>query len=517
MQNPKKIVSSNPTPEVRRQSLTIEGVGFYPDENVWRIPTAQGPAVFDFMSLPGVSKDLRELCKEAFTALLLSNAPERLTRLLSRLRVLFRYLVATDTARIIGELTAHDIQNYGSSLPKNQQYGLQKVKEVLVAWAKTGVGGLSRDLLLFLPGLETVCHETGAAVRTMDPRKGPLTDVEYESVVAAVHQSFASGTMSLADYTLMILGITLGARAMQLAMIKTKDLSITQRADGSKIYILQVTRLKQGKNIRPRMLFRSRQLSAAVGALVEQQVVASVAWAEPNGILSTEAPLFPSTSSAPQERRVVLPNLRGHCDGKSMSERICRTLKKLNVSSSRTGNPINLFQTRLRRTFGSRAAAEGLPASVIADLMDHSWVDSSLVYIETRPEIIERIDKGLALKIAPLAQAFAGTLVERHVQPSTGSLSKIIYFSEPDALEATGGCGKFDFCGLAAPLACYTCSYFNPWIDDIHERLLETLIAEREELLQKADQRIAAVNDRTIFAVADVVNRCRGAMQKGAR
>jgi hypothetical protein len=292
-------------------------------------------------------------------------------------------------------------------------------------------------------------------------------------------------------------------------MIKVKDLSVTQRADGSQVFILQVTRLKQGKNIRPRTLFRPRQLVPAVGALIEQQAAAARAWAIECGIPAEEAPLFPSTASAPKERRVVLPTLRGHRDAKRMSEKIAQILEKLGIHSHRTDGPMRLFQTRLRRTLGSRAAAEGHSAPVIADLMDHSWLDSSLVYIETRPDMIERIDKALALQIAPLAQAFAGTLVERPLRNSAAPIGKIVHIATQASIEQAGKCGKFDFCGLAAPLACYTCAYFNPWQDNIHETLLESLIAERDELLRDADARIASVNDRTILAVADVVNRCK--------
>ncbi|MFS8980195.1 hypothetical protein PO002_38055 [Cupriavidus necator] len=92
----------------------------------------------------------------------------------------------------------------------------------------------------------------------------------------------------------------------------------------------------------------------------------------------------------------------------------------------------------------------------------------------------------------------------------------MIHIDTPERLEAVGGCGKFDFCGLAAPLACYTCSYFHPWLDNIHETLLERLLAERKELLALSDLRIASVNDRTIVAVAEVVTRCREAAREGA-
>lgn len=513
MQNARTVPNSL-TDEINRQSSTIEGFDFNPAANVWRIATARGTEVFNFDKLPAVSQGLRELFKEVFAALLLSNAPERLARQLSRLRGLLRFLSSADSSRSIDELTAADIQNYSAYLPKPQQYYLRKVKEILMAWAATGVAGLSRDLLLLLPELETTNHDIGSAVRTMDPATGPLTDIEYEAVVAAVRHAYASGSMPLSDYALVILAITLGARSLQLAMIKVKDLSVTQRADGSQVFILQITRLKQGKNIRARTLFRPRQLTPAVGILIEQQAAAARAWAIKSGIPAEEAPLFPSTSSAPQERRIVLPALRGHSNANRMSTKISWILEKLGVWSHRIDGPMRLFQTRLRRTLGARAAAEGHPARVIADLMDHSWIDSSLVYIETRPDMIERIDKALALQIAPLAQAFAGTLVERPLPDSAASAGKFVYIATQETFEQAGKCGKFDFCGLAAPLACYTCTYFNPWLDDIHETLLESLIAERDELLRTADARIASVNDRTILAVADVVNRCKIAAGK---
>ena len=123
-----RAVPNSSTDEVNRRSRTIEGFDFDPSENIWRIATAQGTEVFNFDKLPGVTADLRELCKEAFAALLLSNAPERLMKQLSRLRGLLRFLNSADPARSIDELTAADIQNYGAYLPKHQQYYLRKVR-----------------------------------------------------------------------------------------------------------------------------------------------------------------------------------------------------------------------------------------------------------------------------------------------------------------------------------------------------------------------------------------------------
>ncbi|WP_124671731.1 site-specific integrase [Burkholderia cepacia] len=494
-------------------AYTIDGFEFNPSDTRWRIGTADGTAPFNFENLPAVSAALRENIKGAFAALLLANAPERLSRNLIRVRSLLKFISKSDPNRVVDELTAADILNYSASLPAHQQYMLGPLQAILISWAKTGFEGLAADLVALLPTLKTKKHEVGAAVRTMDPNEGPLTDVEYESVLAAIHREYSTGKMSITSYALLNLAISLGCRPLQLAMIKTKDLSITHRANGTKLYILQVTRLKQGKNIRPRTLFKARKLTQALGLLLEKQNEISNLWAKQNNMDASEAPMFPSTSKRLRKSRTVRLGLDGHLNSSTMGGKVSRLLSRLNIASFRTGQNLELFQTRIRRTFGTRLGAEGLPVTVIAELMDHSWVDSSLVYVETRPEMIERIDKALALKIAPLAQAFSGTLSSR-TETDRNQYSRVIHIDTQRHLESVGGCGKFEFCGLAAPLACYTCLYFNPWRDDIHEVLLERLLAERDELLAVSDHRIASINDRTIMAVAEVVNQCRDFSQE---
>lgn len=487
-----------------RLSRTIDGFEYNPTDDVWTIPSPAGATSFNFINFEGASERLRQGIKEASAAMLLSIAPERVMKVVSAIRVLIRFLVAACPSRIIDEIGVSDVLAFAESLSKRQRYLLRRLKEHLLIWSESGAYGLSDELRKFLPKMETESHVVGAAVRTMDPNTGPLTDMEYESVVSAIRQAYATGSLNLADYTLLVLALSLAARPLQLAMLKTKDFSELKRSDGSSVFILQVTRLKQGTGVRPRTLFRARELAPAVGMLVKDQCAVVHRWAKEQGILPDEAPIFPTLDSKHRQAEAAVLGLERHMSGKNLCEKLTRLLNKLSVQSHRTGQAINLFQTRLRRTLGTRAAAEGLRAEVIADLMDHSWIDSSLVYIETRPAIIERIDKALALQMAPLAQAFAGTLAKRPEKMA----GKVVHYATSTALDTVGGCGKYAFCGLAAPLACYTCSYFNPWLDAPHEALLERLLSEREELLQMSDLRMAAVNDRTILAVAEVVSQC---------
>lgn len=107
-----------------------------------------------------------------------------------------------------------------------------------------GTAGLDADLRSALPRPVTQTHEVGNAVRTMDVDSGPLTNIEYKSFTTAMRRKFGTG------HIVLTLAMTLGIRSLQFAAMKYKDFCATQRQDGSSIFILQVTRLKQDKGNR---------------------------------------------------------------------------------------------------------------------------------------------------------------------------------------------------------------------------------------------------------------------------
>lgn len=57
-------------------------------------------------------------------------------------------------------------------------------------------------------------------------------------------------------------------------------------------------------------------------------------------------------------------------------------------------------------------AAEGYGERVIAENLGHSDTQNVLVYTAAIPTIIERIDKALAMRLAPLVRAFRGEVIE---------------------------------------------------------------------------------------------------------
>jgi hypothetical protein len=51
-------------------------------------------------------------------------------------------------------------------------------------------------------------------------------------------------------------------------------------------------------------------------------------------------------------------------------------------------------------------------------------------------------------------------------------------------------------------------------LDGPHEAVLSYLLEKREQLLVTTDKRMAAINDRTILAVAEVIQLCRDAAEE---
>jgi hypothetical protein len=159
---------------------------------------------------------------------------------------------------------------------------------------------------------------------------------------------------------------------------------------------------------------------------------------------------------------------------------------------------------------------EGHGELIIAELLDHTDTQNVGVYIEARPEIVERIDRAMAGYLAPMAQAFAGVVIDDESQATRvgDPSSRVCDPRFAPTMKPMGSCGKHGFCGFLAPIACYTCVNFQPWLEGPHEAVLDHLIGERERLAAQSDLRIASINDRTILAVAEVVKLCE-AQRKG--
>jgi len=456
----------------------------------------------DFTQFGFLSLELQSSLKATMVWFAENRSASHLINMHGRILQFVRHMAATnrsDGARI----TSAAVLNYRSSLAETTAYYLGVVKVLLEKWHKLGYPGIDKDAIALFKEIRIKGNRKGAAVQTRDPVKGPFTNIELEAIQAAVNEAYAAGDLSEAMYLLSWVFMALGQRPAQYAALKVCDVTSITVADGTVAFLLNVPRAKQ-RNAGIRSAFKARVLVPQIGKpLLDYAQRVSLKYvgvlADPN-----TAPLFPQTLPTNKEGTFAY-----HQSGSSLGRSLAISLEALSVLSERTGEAMNINPIRFRRTFGTRAAQQGHGELVIAELLDHSDTQNVGVYVAAIPEIAARINKAIAMQLAPLAQAFQGVLIESEAQAirSTDPSSRVVDL-RIDKHAPLGSCGQFSFCGFNAPVACYTCKNFQPWLDGPHGVILDKLLERRDRLLNATGPTIASINDRTILAVTEVIQLC---------
>ncbi|BCS42441.1 MULTISPECIES: site-specific integrase [Pseudomonas syringae group genomosp. 2] len=388
------------------------------------------------------------------------------------------------------------------------EWELSSMRAFIRTWVSLGYPGASADTLKMMEGWRIKGNEKGYAVQSMCPENGPLTDIEMEAIVSGVLDCYAEGRIDLRQTCFaMILAMT-GRRPAQIAALKIKDLiHVEQR------YFINFPRGKQ-KHVGWRQSFSKFEVVEDLWMLLQEQlahvksVISNLCGGSVQQNLVPELPLFPAIKHYDMNKDLGV-QLAGdflHARVSEIGYSMSSVKEVIAVISHRTGAYTNINPYRFRYTLGTNLAREGRGEYIIAQALDHSDIQNAGVYVRNIPEIVERIDKAVALQLAPLAQAFQGVLVVDETKARRGGdrSSRIC-----SAGGNVGSCGSYGFCGALAPLACYTCSHFQPWLDGPHEAVLDQLILERDGVYEDTgDLKTASVNDRLILAVSDVVTRC---------
>lgn len=418
--------------------------------------------------------------------------------------------MAAAMGRPVSVIDAPLLANVRGMLTSDTEWKLGVLSAFIKKWHSLGVPGVTDDAARFLKSIRLKGSRKGTAVLTMDPLLGPLTDVERSAVQTALNEAFAAGRVAIDDYLLAWLCLLLGQRNIQFAMLKVCDISEVVKSDGTPEFVLRVPRVKQASAVARREQFKERLITPSIGKLLKSYGdIVSERFRHENEFTDapSQAPLFPQKGMTRTDR----PDFHYHSTPNDIGRRISSLFAALQVYSERTGESIKVTSKRLRHTLATTAAREGHGELIIAELLDHSDTQNVGVYVKATPEIVERIDRAVALRMAPLAQAFAGTVIHNESEAIRGDdpTSRIVDPRFDEEMMPMGNCGRPGSCSFLAPISCYTCKSFQAWVEGPHEAVLMYLLAERERLMTEADARIATVNDRTILAVAEVVRQVR--------
>jgi len=398
--------------------------------------------------------------------------------------------------------------SYRALLGKRGEPGLAALRIFIRKWSALGYEGIPADAVRLLGKWTLSGGERGIPIRSMCPETGPLTDIEMDAVITAATDAYGDGDLSLYDTAIMMTVIATGRRPIQITALKIGDL-----LESSGKYFLNVPRAKQRTDGGWRRTFKQVPLVEDLWLLLKRQ--ASAVYQEFSRRLDVsleqmrQLPLFPNYAAFDESEDISTQLKRDvlHLRVDALNAILVRVGLMLNVVSERTGEPIRMNAYRFRYTLGTNLGREGKGEYVIAEALDHADTQHTGVYVKNLPEIVERIDKAVAYQLAPIAQAFQGIIIRsEHEATRSGDPTSRI----SNGAENLGNCGSFGFCSALAPVACYTCRLFQPWLDGPHEGVLDHLQQERDRVLDlTGDRKIASVNDRLILAVADLVLRCR--------
>lgn len=481
--------------QLRSRARSRQGVEFDPRQGEWNFRSGVDQLQIDFSLLHGAREPLSGSIRLLLLWYVENKSASLANNIFQRILHFLRWYQKA-AGEGAGEVGAADVLSYRASLEERQQWYLATLAGALRKLDALGYAGVSKEATDLLRQLKLRGNRKGEAVRIACPISGPLTDIEFTGVVTALTAANEGNRFTREQFLLGWLCIGLGLRTIQIASLKVCDLVPGQNGSPS---ILRVPRAKQRSQLQ-RSEFKERPLVAAFAAEFSDHV-RDICQRLGRDDCPDGAPMFPNISEI-----AWAPGFEWHATTKEIYRRARAGLESLGVHSERTGLPLRLNPARFRRTLGSRAAAEGRGELVIAEMLDHSDLQNVAVYAEARPDIVDRLNETMASTLAPLARAFVGEIDEGQT-PAEAPGGRI---ADPrfGSRKPLGSCGSSGSCRLLAPTGCYTCPSFRAWKDGPHRAVLDSLLGERAHLERATDERVAAINDRTILAVSEVLLLC---------
>ena len=490
-----------------REIRTKAGLRINAADDIWAIRDSARSVRIDHTVYPA-TKRLSRSAKRVFEWEVENHTAGTVLRSYRSLLDLLRHETA-HLGQPVDTITGESILRYRASLTPETESPLKLIHSLLRRWHDMGLPGLSPTTVKVLDEIIFQHRIRGIPILTMDPILGPFTSIEASTIHATLEEAYREGHIVLEDYLIAAIFPLLGQRPVQYASLKVCDLHWTEATENQPSeYLLNVPRAKQ-RGAGGREQFKTRRLHRQFGERLVRHVEDITKRFAEKMDEPLRAPLFP----ARREVQNAPPGWEYHQTGHNMAL-ACRAIyKNFHLKSERTTERLNISPIRFRRTVGTRAAEAGYGELVIAELLDHSDTQSVLAYVEATATIRDRIDQAVAARLAPLVNAFRGSLRLNEADDKShgDSVARIVDPRFDPELRPMGGCAHHGPCELLAPIECYTCPSYRPWATAPHENVLDHLLNERKRLHDTRAPRVATSLDRTILAVAEVVDLAKSA------
>ena len=396
-------------------------------------------------------------------------------------------------------------------LEKDEQYKLHYGRAMYRWCTRKGFDGFDQKVLDRIEDWKIGGNSKGRAVRSQDPDEGPLTEAEVSAITAALKTARIENTVPLREQAALAVALAFGSNSGQFASMREEDVSPMLAEDNIAGWIVAVPRHKKGET-HHRSSFRKRKLNGMFGEIVHDLI----RWNQEHSLGDDDVrPLFRKVST--RQREMLDDAWQIHITASAFNRLLKSGVASLGVLG-RDGEPLKVTCRRFRYTVATRMVRNGASKAALIDVLDHSDDQNVNVYWEIHSDIVDPLDDALSGALAPRAQALAGIIRAESDAIRGKDPASRRYLADPDTnqVEGIGNCGKFGFCGITAPTACYTCVKFQAWMDGPHLEVLEMLLrarAAREEM--GLHPKMVGIEDELIAAVRSTIARIERARSVG--
>ncbi|ELX2479713.1 site-specific integrase [Salmonella enterica] len=280
----------------------------------------------------------------------------------------------------------------------------------------------SAEAIIFLENIKVKKTNANKSIKTHDYKKGPFSDSQLKVIIDSVAIAYKEEKVSLSNYLLTFLVAYSGRRPMQISQLEAGDLLAFNGE-----YFLNIPRIKQRNGYRKefRKLQIPEELFSQLTYLVEavNSLVSDTLKIDLSEKQKRKLPIFINTY--PFKKGCVELNMIE--SGGLKLNPYAITLKIRNTIN----RSINEYQAylgcinsrRFRYSLGTKVAQLGYSPSLIANVLDHSSINSVMSYIENTAENGKRINEAVNELMKPLANKF---IEGKELQKELDSLKHLI-------------------------------------------------------------------------------------------
>lgn len=362
---------------------------------------------------------------------------------------------------------------------------------ILKTWYKLGYPGVDAETFSVVIALKAPGTQSRKRITSDDPTEGWFTAQEYDDLIDTYWLDYESGKVSLRDTSALLLIGQYGKRGIQLANLKVSDFlsdGETEGLSGKRVAF------PGAKDRRAEYWFRGSKfeihpMGDDLWNLCMLQIYSTIAdhekyfqreltEAERNELPFLQRDMTRLKKLNNGSFPIGLSSAVFHLSSSAIST-ILKRVSGSTVVSHRTGKSVREFAYRMRYTRARQLARLGVPRATLQYWLGHTENTSLDHYYDDPAEDARLLDLEMQVILAPLAQAFSGTLRDKESDAVRGNnpASRI----ELDGHHSVGTCGEHGYCNASVPIPCYRCAKFQPWVDAPHEEVLLRLIERQEE------------------------------------